>query len=70
MNYDDGRTIVMEPIRYESILNKDVKSEPNKIYIQSLILKMTMKKMMKKMMITSLNQKIIQKKVSAIIKLL
>ena len=30
MNYDDGRTIVMEPIRYESILNKDVKSEPNK----------------------------------------
>ena len=30
MNYDDGRTIVMEPIRHESILNKDVKSEPNK----------------------------------------
>ena len=30
MNYDDGRTIVMEPIRTENIVKKDVNVEPNK----------------------------------------
>ena len=28
MNYDDGRTIVMEPIRTENIVKKDVNVEP------------------------------------------
>ena len=30
MNYDDGRTIVMEPIRTEQILNNNVNATPNK----------------------------------------
>ena len=30
VNYDDGRTIVMEPIRTENIVNKDVNMTPNK----------------------------------------
>lgn len=30
VNYDDGRTIVMEPIRTENIINKDVSATPNK----------------------------------------
>lgn len=30
VNYDDGRTIVMEPIRTENIVNKDVSVTPNK----------------------------------------
>lgn len=30
VNYDDGRTIVMEPIKIEDIVNKDVSVTPNK----------------------------------------
>lgn len=35
-NYDDGRTMVMEPIRTENIVNKEVNTAPNKkIYSKS-----------------------------------
>ena len=36
VNYDDGRTIVMEPIRAENVINKDVSATPNKkVYSKS-----------------------------------